>query len=99
MPDNNDFYADQFQVHIGPFGCSLNFQLTSTTPPPAGAPPQVDRVATVRMSLELLKALVFILHRQMVSYENQARLNVGLPSDILRAMQIREEDWQAFWHP
>jgi hypothetical protein len=50
------------------------------------------------MSLEHLKALVFILHKQLGAYEAQAQLSVALPVEVLRAMQIRQEDWEAFWH-
>ena len=99
MPEPNDFYADQFQFHINAFGCSLNFQLTDPMPPSLGAPPQVDRVATIRLSVEHLKALTFILHRQIIAFEVQNQTAVGLPSETLRAMQVRQEDWQAFWQP
>ena len=99
MVETNDVYSDQFQVNLGPYGCTINFQLSGATPPVPGAPPQLERVATVRMSLEHLKAMTFILHRQLAAYEAQAHVSIGLPADILRAMQIRQEDWEAFWHP
>jgi hypothetical protein len=41
MSDANDVYADQFQVNIGPYGCTLNFQLTSYTPAVPGSMPQL----------------------------------------------------------
>ena len=61
MTEVPDVYADQFQVNLGTFGCTINFQLSGATPVAPGAPPQVDRVATIRMSLEHLKAMVFII--------------------------------------
>ena len=99
MAETPDVYADQFQLHLGAFGCTINFQLSGAIPVVPGAPPQTERVATVRMSLEHLKALVFIMHRQLATYETQARVTIGLPIEVLRAMQIREEDWEAFWRP
>jgi hypothetical protein len=51
------------------------------------------------MSLEHLKAMVFIMHRQLAGYEAQAHVTIGLPVEVLRAMQIRQEDWEAFWRP
>lgn len=99
MADAPDVYSDQFQVNLGPFGCTINFQLSGATPTLPGAPQQVERVATIRMSLEHLKAIAFILHRQLVAYEAQAHLSVGLPVEILRGMQILQEDWEAFWRP
>jgi hypothetical protein len=99
MPEDNDMYADQFQVHMGPFGATINFSLTQATPPPPGSPPQSERLATIRMSLEHLKSMAFILHRQIIAYESQSHMSVGLPPEVLRAMQVRQEDWEAFWQP
>ncbi|HEY7533893.1 MAG TPA: hypothetical protein VH681_14050 [Nitrospiraceae bacterium] len=97
MSDVPDVYTDQFQVNLGTFGCTINFQLSGAIPAAPGAIPQIERVATVRMSLEHLKALVFIMHRQLAAYESQAHVSIGLPVEVLRAMQIRQEDWEAFW--
>ena len=99
MAEAQDVYTDQFQVNLGPYGSTINFQLSGAAPVVPGAPPQIERVATVRMSLEHLKAMIFILHRHLVAYETQAQLTINLPAEVLRAMQIRQEDWQAFWHP
>lgn len=99
MPEPTDVYADQFQFQMNAFGCSINFQLSSPVPPAMGTPPQIDRVATVRLSMEHLKALTFMLHRQIVTFEAQNQIAVGLPIEVLRGMQIRQEDWQAFWQP
>ena len=99
MPVENDLYADQFQVNVGPFGCTLNFQISSSTPAVPGSPPQIERIATIRVSLELLKAMAFLLHRQVVAYESQTQTPVGLPVEVLRNMQVRQEDWEAFWRP
>ena len=98
MTDAPDVYSDQFQLNLTPFGCTINFQLSGSSPVAPGSPLQLERVATIRMSLEHLKALVFILRKQLGAYEAQAQLSVGLPAEVLRAMQIRQEDWEAFWH-
>ena len=99
MPETNDIYADQFQLNLGPFGCTLNFQVSGANPVAPGSPPPIERVATIRLSLQHLKAMAFILHKQIVAYEFQTQLSIGLPVDVLRAMQIRQEDWEAFWRP
>ena len=67
MPDAPDVYTDQFQVNFGPYGCLLNFMVSGTQPVAPGTAPQIDRVASVRMSLEHLKVMTYILHRQMVN--------------------------------
>ena len=45
---------DQFQLNIGPLGCTLNFQVSGPNPVAPGSPPPVERVATIRLSLQHL---------------------------------------------
>ena len=99
MAEATDVYADQFQLNLGPLGCTLNFQVSGANPVAPGTMPPIERVATIRLSLQQLKAMAFIFHKQIVAYEAQTQLNIGLPVDVLRAMQIRQEDWEAFWRP
>jgi hypothetical protein len=99
MAEVPDAYADQFQLHIGPLGCTLNFQVSGANLVAPGTPPPIERVATIRLSLQHLKAMAFILHKQIVGYEAQAQLSTNLPIDVFRALQIRQEDWEAFWRP
>ncbi|MGH2397315.1 MAG: hypothetical protein ACRDFW_10070 [bacterium] len=73
MPDAPDVYTDQFQLHFGPYGCLLNFLVSSTQAPPPGTAPQAERVASVRMSLEHLKVMTYILYRQTLEYETSDR--------------------------
>ncbi len=98
MAEPVDTYSDSFQINIGPYGCAFNFSLTGPMPQPVGTAPKIDRVATIRMSLEHLKAMTYILHRQIVLYESQAGVSVPLPVEVLRQMQVKQEDWQTFWH-
>ena len=61
MADVLDAYFDQFQVNIGPWGTTLNFELSAYQPPAPGSQPQKERVATVRTSLEHLKTMTFLI--------------------------------------
>ncbi len=97
MPEPVDVYADQFQLNTGPFGCSLNFLLTGPTPPAPGTPPLVQRQATVRMSLEHLKVMAYILHHQISQLETQSGIQIPIPIQVLNALQIGPEDWDVFW--
>lgn len=97
MPDPVDIYSDQFQITIGPYGCLLNFSALQPQPPPQGTMPQADRLATVRMSLEHLKVLAYLLRGQLLVYEQQAGIKVPLPSNVLNGLGIGREDWDAFW--
>lgn len=92
-----DVYSDQFQIHTGPYGCTLNFFATSPQLPAPGSAPQADRVASVRMSLEHLKVMTYILWRQLTEYERQTGIQVPVPQEVLNALRIGREDWDAMW--
>lgn len=97
MPEPVDVYADQFQINTGAYGCTLNFLASNPIPPAPGSAPQADRLATVRMSLEHLKIMTFILHRQLLQYETQTGVTIPIPVTVLNSLGIGPEDWQAFW--
>jgi hypothetical protein len=98
MPDDApDVYTDQFQIQFGPYGCLLNFMASSTQAPPPGTAPQSKPVAHIRMSLEHLKVMTFILHRQLTQYERQAGVRIPFPQEVLNSMRIGPEDWSSFW--
>lgn len=98
MAEPVDVYSDQFQINLGVYGCVCNFLVSNATPSAPGTPPQSERVATVRMSLEHLKLMTFVLHRQLAQFETQAGISIPIPLPVLSSLQIRQEDWQAFWH-
>ncbi len=97
MPEPVDVHSDQFQVITGPYGCTLSFSLSSPVPPSPGSPAQAERMATVRMSLEHLKVMTFMLRRQLVEYERSSGVIVPLPTQVLNNLGIGPEDWEAFW--
>jgi len=97
MPEPIDIFSDQFQVTVGPYGCVLNFSLTSAQPPPPGAVRPADRLASVRMSNEHLKVMTYILRRQIVDYERRLAVRVPVPQEVINALGIGREDWEEFW--
>jgi len=97
MSEPVDVYADQFQINFGPYGCSINFLVSSREPAAPGMVPPANRVATVRMSLEHLKVMTFMLRRQMMSYERSAAVQIQIPQQVLNALQIGREDWTECW--
>jgi hypothetical protein len=100
MADARDVYADQFQVHLSPYGVTLNFFLTTPLPPSGPGPePPSDRVATIRTSLEHAKVIAYLLYRQLVDYEVQSGVRVMVPGDVLNGLGIGPEDWDSFWKP
>ncbi len=97
MPDPVDVYCNQFQIHVSPYDGTLNFFVSNPTPPAPGSTPPIERVATIRMSLEHLKVLAFFLHRQVAQFEGQAGVQIPIPVEVLNGLRIGLEDWQAFW--
>jgi hypothetical protein len=82
---------------MGIHGCAVNFLLSPSVPPAPGTPPHSDPVATIRMSLEHLKVMIFLLHRQLVQFEQQTKISIPIPVAALASLQIRQENWQTFW--
>lgn len=97
MDEPIDAYCDQFQVNTGAYGCAINFNLTSPVPPVPGAAPEFERVATIRMSMEHLKTMTFILRRQILQQESETGVSYDLPQQVLNALRISHEDWDSFW--
>ena len=97
MPEPMDVYADQFQVNIGPWGCTLNFQLSSHQPPAPGSQQQGERVVTVRTSLPHLKVMTMMFKQQLSKYERSSGVHVEVPVAVLTGLGIAKEDWDSFW--
>ncbi len=97
MTEPIDAYIDQFQVSVGPYGCTINCMRSSAEPPSLSSFSRLECIATLRMSLEHLKAMTFLLHRQVVQYERDSATSVQMPVRVLNEMRIGPEDWKKFW--
>jgi hypothetical protein len=97
MAEPLDVYADQFQLSTAIYGATLNFLVSSPTPPAPGTAPPIERLATVRMSLEHLKVMAFILRRQVLQHEQQTGTTIQIAAQALNGLQIGLEDWERFW--
>ena len=92
-----DVYVDQVQINTSPFGATINFMLTGSTPPPPGRPPSVQRKVDVRMSLEHLKVMAYILQKQVRQHEESTGVRIEIPTRLLGETGIAPEDWETFW--
>ncbi len=99
MDEPIDVYSDQFQINLGPYGSALNFMLSDPNPPPPGSTAQARRRATIRMSIEHLKVMTFILRRQIITMEGQTGVRFDVPMELLNSLRTSREDWDSFWKP
>jgi len=97
MNEFPDVFSDQFQMNMNPYGATLNFSLSDSTPPSPGTAPKIERKATVRISMEHLKVMAFIMVRQIKQYENQTGTTIQLPNQVLNSMGVSPEDWEMLW--
>jgi len=97
MAEFFDEYIDQFTLGGGPYGVALNFRRSSPKPSAPGTIPPAEEVGTLRMSLEHFKVMTFLLKRQVDEIEGQFSIEIPLPVQLMNALKIAPEDWQAFW--
>lgn len=97
MSEICDIYTDSFQINTGPYGSTLNFLISPSTPTAPGKVAQSECLATIRMSLEHLKLMTFVLRNQVLNHEKQSGINIQLPIQVLNQLSISPEDWNHFW--
>lgn len=96
MPDDQlipEFYSDTFEFIGSAFGTVLNFNLS----PPVPRMQNAQTVARIRMSWEHIKAMTFIMARQVKKVERDTGVTYPLPNKILNDLNIAKEDWDSFW--
>lgn len=97
MSEPFDEYVDGFTLGAGPYGAALNFQRTSPKPIAPGSQPKVEEIGSVRLSLEHLKVMAFMMKRQVDDIEKQLGIEIPLSFQLLNALKIAPDDWQSFW--
>jgi hypothetical protein len=97
MAEPFDEYVDQFLMTIGPYGATIGLLRTDPQPASPGTSPQAQRIGTIRMSLEHLKVMTYILKRQITLAEAQLGVSIQTPLMLLNNLQIAPEDWEQFW--
>ncbi len=97
MVEPIDVYCDQFQTTISPYGATLSFLISEPMPPAPGSSPKAERLATIRMSLEHLKTMAFIIRNQVRNHEQQTGTTIPIPVQVLNSLKIAPEDWDTFW--
>jgi hypothetical protein len=96
MSEPFDVYTDAVTISVTPWGSNVSFGLRHPHPSPAANEPN-ETIGVVRMSNEHLKVMVYMLHRQMVSFEQAAGGRCHVPAGVLAALRISQQDWENFW--
>ena len=98
MPEAFDEYVDQFMISTGPYGVAMVLRRSDPTPPAAGAQPQHRDIGVIRMSLEHLKTMAYILVKNITQIEDD-HLGGTIPVSpaTLNQLGIPPEDWDTFW--
>lgn len=96
MAEPIDVYADQMMITVTSWGVSLSF-LVSTPHPDPVKPMPAERVATIRMSNEHLKAMTMVIVRQIKKLEAESGVKCEVDRRLLNSMGISPEDWEHFW--
>lgn len=97
MSELFDEYSDQFLVTVGPFGTAITFRRSPAVAGAPGSTAQGEDIGVIRMSLEHLKLMTFILKRQLAETEQQQGIIIPISPLTLNAMKIAPEDWDSFW--
>ena len=92
-----DVFADQFQLNISPYGCTVNFLTSHPEPALPGATPRSERELTVRVTPQLLKVMVLVMRRHMRDFEQKFGVCVEVPKPVLNQLGIGQEDWEDCW--
>lgn len=105
MAEPIDVFVDTVHINVLPLGCTLQFGLTKPAPmvltQPGVQPPPLtsDRVATIRLTTELLKGMAFLLREHVLQYEKTSGFKVQLPPDLMANALVgtTRERWDRCW--
>ena len=96
MDETFDIYSDSFLVSLNAWGASLTFHLTDPHPSPDVAREPVP-LGTIRMSIEHLKVLAYMLRQYVISHEDFNDVDYDVPDTVLSQIGISRADWEASW--
>jgi hypothetical protein len=96
MGEPIDVYSDQFMVTMTTWGANLSFLVNTPHPEPT-KPVLPERVATVRMSNELLKVMAMIFVRHIKKMESEMGVKFDVDRRVLNNLGIAPDDWDEFW--
>ena len=89
-------YCDLFEVNLSPWGAGFRFGVRIAGPQPNTT--VVQETSKLYMSLEHLKAMAFILSREILRFEKVTGLKIPLGDEVLITLKTSPEEWNRFWY-
>jgi hypothetical protein len=86
-----EYFSDVFWTALSPWSAVVTFGLRMARPDEKDKP-----TIRIRMPLQQAKALAVILLRAVRKYETDAKVNIELPTELLKILGIPIEDWKQF---
>ena len=106
-----DAFVDGLIVNVSAYGCTLRFSESIFEEPrvtleraerEGGGHLPSEHVATLRMTPEFLKGVIFVIYRHVRDYEQSIGSKIPLPPELLEGARegaggASQEQWDEFW--
>lgn len=102
MAEAMDVFADGLTIFVGTYGCALHFLLSAEEAHKTVPPDQLlggSRVATIRMTPQFAKSMVFFIREHIRKYESENG-DITIPERDLKRLVVGEElqrSWDHIW--
>ena len=102
MAEAADVFADGLTMFVGTYGCALHFLLSTEESHKITPADQLlggSRVATVRMSPQFAKSMVFYIREHIRKYESENG-EITIPDRDLKRLIVGEgqqQSWDRIW--
>jgi hypothetical protein len=86
-----EHFSDVFWLALNPWSAAITFGLRMARSQEKDTPK-----IRMRMPLQQAKALAVMLLQAIREYERKGNVNIELPANMLKSLNIAPEDWQRF---
>ena len=90
-------YADVFDLTLSPYGATFRFGVRGPVDPKTSQQ-SIELNARVFMSLEHLKAMAFVMTREVLRHERTMDVQIKLASAVVKTLEVSQDEWDQFWY-
>jgi hypothetical protein len=95
-----DVFVDGLMVTVSAYGC-IAVDLSVISQVDEGAAVPNEHVATLRMTPEFIKGVIFVMYQHVVQYEQSIGGKIPLPPELIEGATQgapgTREQWDQFW--